>query len=389
MNHRSARQFRAGLWILVIPLLVALSLPVFGSLGLNRDLAWAMSILLATTVASAGALFANIRKRGAPGAPETPAQFRALMDMAPAAILVRAATGEISYWNTGAEHLYGWSAAEAIGQVSQELLATVVVDRAGTPSDPDESVESTLNRLSRRAWQGEVSHLTKSGRRIPVRSQWAFIGDDGRAGGAVIEINVDISAEKASEAELRAQSQEIAAAGHIDRIGSQVMTAFNRNSVASEAAADALAALSDEIGYKPLALYEYDEWEASLTLLGGLALGRDFSDRRYQLGSGLVGKAAAAHRPEFLDCAPDSTWALDTGTGDLAAATVFAVPLMFRDQLLGCLAGASPIPLSARERSWLGQIADQMAVGLRSIQQLTQLKSLSAELRDRARRIEL
>ncbi|MGB0970111.1 MAG: response regulator, partial [Mycobacterium sp.] len=61
----------------------------------------------------------------------------------------------------------------------------------------------------------------------------------------------------------------------------------------------------------------------------------------------------------------------------------------FREQLIGCLAGASAIALSERERSWLGQIADQMAIGLRSIQQFTQLKALSDELSDRSRRIEL
>jgi signal transduction histidine kinase/CheY-like chemotaxis protein len=126
-----------------------------------------------------------------------------------------------------------------------------------------------------------------------------------------------------------------------------------------------------------------------LTLLGGLALAPHFDGRTYDLGAGLVGKVAAARRAEFLDSAPESTWSLDTGTGELPAKTVFAIPLMFRDQLLGCLGGASAIPLSERERSWLGQIADQMAIGLRSIQQLTQLKVLSAELSDRSRRIEL
>ncbi|MCB0950619.1 MAG: EAL domain-containing protein [Mycobacterium sp.] len=109
----------------------------------------------------------------------------------------------------------------------------------------------------------------------------------------------------------------------------------------------------------------------------------------YQLGAGLVGKAAAVRGAEFLDSISESTWALDTGIGELPAATVFAIPLMFRDQLLGCLAGASAVSLSERERSWLGQIADQMAIGLRSIQQLSQLKALSAELSDRSRRIEM
>lgn len=200
------------------------------------------------------------------------ARFAILLEMAPAAIMVRAAGGKIAYWNQGAEQLYGWSAAEAVGRSSHELLDTVLVRRADESAVSAEALPETLAVFSGAAWQGELTNRTKAGKRIPVRSQWAAVPGDDAVDGAVIEINVDISAEKSSEAALREQSQQIQAAGHIDRIGSRVMTAFNRNSTAPEAVADALEVLSDEVGYKPLALYEYDEWQARLTLLGGLAL---------------------------------------------------------------------------------------------------------------------
>jgi PAS domain-containing protein len=48
-----------------------------------------------------------------------------LVELAPEAILVReVGTGTILFWNHGAEELYGWTRAEALGQVSHELLRT-------------------------------------------------------------------------------------------------------------------------------------------------------------------------------------------------------------------------------------------------------------------------
>jgi PAS domain-containing protein len=47
-----------------------------------------------------------------------------LLDLAPAAILSLDWNGQIRYWNSGAEQMYGWTSAEAVGQVAHELLKT-------------------------------------------------------------------------------------------------------------------------------------------------------------------------------------------------------------------------------------------------------------------------
>ena len=107
------------------------------------------------------------------------ARFAILLEMAPAAIMVRAAGGKIAYWNQGAEQLYGWSAAEAVGRSSHELLDTVLVRRADESAVSAEALPETLAVFSGAAWQGELTNRTKAGKRIPVRSQWAAVpGDD-------------------------------------------------------------------------------------------------------------------------------------------------------------------------------------------------------------------
>src|SRR5437764_14095280 len=49
----------------------------------------------------------------------------ALLDMAHDAVIVMTMDGAIEFWNAGAERMYGWTATEAVGRDSTELLATV------------------------------------------------------------------------------------------------------------------------------------------------------------------------------------------------------------------------------------------------------------------------
>src|SRR5262249_232482 len=48
-----------------------------------------------------------------------------LLNLTHDTIFVRDMNDIITYWNRGAQELYGWSAEEAIGKLSQDLLKTV------------------------------------------------------------------------------------------------------------------------------------------------------------------------------------------------------------------------------------------------------------------------
>ena len=69
-------------------------------------------------------------------------QQASLLDLTHDSIFVRDTDFFITYWNKGAEELYGWSAQEALGKHSQELLQTeypvpaVANIRAGLPISP-------------------------------------------------------------------------------------------------------------------------------------------------------------------------------------------------------------------------------------------------------------
>jgi two-component system, LuxR family, sensor kinase FixL len=116
----------------------------------------------------------------------------AALDVAPA--IVRDLDGTIRFWSAGAERLYGWSAQEAIGRRSDDLLATV-------PLQSPDTIQVAL--LSDGEWYGEQRHRTRDGRVLLVASHWALHRSGGGRPDRVVEINHDIGFQQASLAELR------------------------------------------------------------------------------------------------------------------------------------------------------------------------------------------
>lgn len=110
--------------------------------------------------------------------PSSDFHFEDLVKLASDAIIIRDADGTIRFWNDGAERLYGWSAAEAVGRRSHEFLATRF------PVSLDE-INATLTRT--RTWEGALYHRTASGAEVIVASRWV----QRQSGGLVLEINRD------------------------------------------------------------------------------------------------------------------------------------------------------------------------------------------------------
>ncbi|MCD6052255.1 MAG: phosphodiesterase, partial [Verrucomicrobia bacterium] len=93
--------------------------------------------------------FDDIRERK--WAEEQLAEQAALLDIAHEAIVVKDLEGLIIYWNKGAERIYGWTAAEAMGRKDFELLYR----------DTSQVVEAQAVLLAKGEWQGEVNKVTK------------------------------------------------------------------------------------------------------------------------------------------------------------------------------------------------------------------------------------
>src|SRR5580698_257346 len=107
-----------------------------------------------------------------------------LLELAHDAIIVRDLNDRITYWNSGAEELYGWRRQEALGESAPDLLHSVYP--FGTESPKEEVV-----RVGR--WEGELTQTRRDGRRIVVSSRWALQRDDNGQPAAMLQINIRIS----------------------------------------------------------------------------------------------------------------------------------------------------------------------------------------------------
>jgi PAS domain S-box-containing protein len=125
-----------------------------------------------------------------------------LIDLAHEAIIVRDISGRISLWNRGAEELYGYSAAEAIGSVSHALLKTQFVSE---PTLTSESQDLLLDEGQ--TWEGELGHVRADGQLITVESRQIAVADSAGGPTQVLEINRDVTARKVAEAALRASEE--------------------------------------------------------------------------------------------------------------------------------------------------------------------------------------
>ncbi|AFY94256.1 PAS domain S-box protein [Chamaesiphon minutus] len=126
----------------------------------------------------------------------------ALLNIATDAIVVRDLDSQIEFWNHGAQNIYGWSAAEAIGQTTVQLFYPNGI--------PEASVQTALATVfDRGAWQGELHKNTKSGKKVIVESRWTLVRDEAGQPRAILSVDTDITDKKQLEQQfLRAQRLE-------------------------------------------------------------------------------------------------------------------------------------------------------------------------------------
>jgi PAS domain S-box-containing protein len=124
-----------------------------------------------------------------------------LLDKASDAIFVCDLEDRITYWNQGAERLYGWPSAEALGR---DFAQTVVC--TGDPSTSDQAARSVMERGE---WTGELHQRSRGGVDLIVQSRWTLLRGGQNRPESVLMINTDVTEKKRMEEHfLRAQRME-------------------------------------------------------------------------------------------------------------------------------------------------------------------------------------
>jgi PAS domain S-box-containing protein len=127
-------------------------------------------------------------------------------------VFVRDSDDLITFWNRGAEEVYGWSAGEAVGKRVHDLLKTQF-------ATPLEEIRSAIDTAGR--WQGELVRSRRDGSSVIVQSRWSAQRNSKGETVAILEANDDITERSKAEQLLQAsQSVYLTAAQRLTQTGS-------------------------------------------------------------------------------------------------------------------------------------------------------------------------
>jgi PAS domain S-box-containing protein len=114
-----------------------------------------------------------------------------LREMVNDAIVASDGECRLSVWNAATESLYGWTAAEVLGQKGLEIL------RIEFPGMAAEAMRETIAETG--GWRGDVRQRRKDGTRIPVEVASIALHDaNGQVSGSV-SVNRCIAGRKRAE----------------------------------------------------------------------------------------------------------------------------------------------------------------------------------------------
>lgn len=124
-----------------------------------------------------------------------------LLNLGHDSILIFAPDGTLTFWNQGAERIYGWSSGEVLGRNVHELLQT------RWESGSLELVMAQLMQGDR--WEGTLFQQSQTGQGVTVASRWELRRDDQGQPLEILEVNNDITKRREAELALQAVHEEL------------------------------------------------------------------------------------------------------------------------------------------------------------------------------------
>jgi PAS domain S-box-containing protein len=130
---------------------------------------------------------------------------RKLLDRAAESILITDAGHHIVYWNQGAERIFGWTEAEAIGKSPQVLLET-------TYPEPLEVIDRQLKKSGR--WHGHLEKKCKDGRLVVTDSSYSIDEESGYT----LQTAMDVTRQSVTDSELKRVNRALSALGRVNQV---------------------------------------------------------------------------------------------------------------------------------------------------------------------------
>ncbi len=292
---------------------------------------------------------------------QSEARIRLLLDTAPDAFVsIDGETGLVTAWNTAAERLFGWTAAEAIGQSARGMLF---------PEGGEEGHDRRRRELMEgdepvKVQQGELELKRRDGTTFPAEETLhrVQVGDEIMLSAFIR----DLTERRRRQHEREVLLGEQAARAEAERVaemvsGMQVLvdTALTHRST-SDIVAHLVTSVTSVVGADAASIYLADE--GRLRLRG--SSGGSVEDVTLEFGEGFAGRVAVTREPLLShDPAADLD---DPALRDLKLDSLVGVPLLAEEEVTGVLVvcTAAPRRLTPEDMGMLRLAADRVALGI-------------------------
>ena len=270
------------------------------------------------------------------------------------AVIATDLEGRVTYWNSFATTLYGWSEQEALGGDIYELTV-------GEKSQAD--AQAIMAQLARgEAWTGEFVCQGKGGTRFPVFiSDTPIFDSNGRLIG-ILGVSWDITERKFTEEILENQARQMAL---INQVGGQINGVLDMDHALNRAA----QLVQSTFNYEHVGLFILDEESHLLVMRArdGIYASRFARNHSLALGEGIVGWVAEQGR-RLLANDVDRETHYRNPFADETIKSELAVPIRVGDEMLGVLDVQSQ-DLNAFDQTdilVLETLADQLATAIQN-----------------------
>ncbi len=307
-------------------------------------------------------------------------RIQVLIDTMVDGVIVIDKQGAIQTFNPAAESLFGYLSDEVRGKNIKMLMPEPYRGaHDGYLKNYLDTGERKIIGIGR-----EVIGQRKDGSTFPMDLAVSEMEIDGQR--MFTGIVRDISERKAAEAAIAEKSHALEIAAAYERTLSQAMALFKSSLDVADISKLVLDLLAEAHGFNVSAVYLFDEWQGVLDCVASHGLPEDFS-RQLAPGSGLVGQVAAEAKQIVLTAAEDMPFKIDTGLFSIVPDTVVLTPIIYAERVMGVMVLASTQRMGDDELGFIDRLADQLGISLNNLNQYTELKALSEQLKLRGHEI--
>jgi PAS domain S-box-containing protein len=295
---------------------------------------------------------------------ESEARTRLVLDAAPDAFLTLDRDGVIMSWNSAAERLFGWTAAEAIGVPMRSLIVPPEF-RERHDSRRRSMIDAPQVVATERF---DVEFTRRDGSRFPGEAVVSKIEIKGEpfVSGFIRDVSERLRRQEEREALLREQAARAEAervAEMVSRMTQLVDVALQHRSLESmliELVVEVRSVLGADAA--TIFLAEGDELRVGASSTGS---DREADVQPFAFGLGFAGNAAATRQPTMTHDVDASTL-MDPGLRSLDVSSLIAVPLLAENNVIGVLevCAVAPKRFAATDLTMLRLAADRVALAM-------------------------